>query len=659
MQIFFSFYQLKRKRKSNSRVSSQFQSGVLIKVVDDDGAYGVADLCPWPELGDLTLQLELDQKGPLFHRAMELAQIDLQARKTQKRLISSAAIKNHILVTDFENFVFPVQPAILKIKGTKNFRKLAEWINHHFHHALSLRLDFNSCLHADEFGEFISLLSESALKKIEIVEDPCPFDFEKWTEFQKKIPLAIDFEKGSWPHKVVKPVRQEVPNDALYLTSSMDHPVGVAHGIVFAQCFPQKTHGFLTLDMYEKNKYSQSFTQVHDQLTFQSDWSGIGFSLLLEKENWIPDLNWENHSKSIILYNPQASIDEIKNIFSVKKEFLINHPTDYILVPSSGSTQGPGDLKIFSFHKESILNSAERVVRHFNLAEDMNWGCVLPLYHVGGLGILARSYIAKSKVFYSAWTEFSVDWIVDNRIQLLSLVPTQVFDIVQCRLQAPADLKYVFIGGASLDSKIEDSARELGWPLVLTYGMTETASMIAAKNSQGNFEPFSGVKLIEKDGRNFIKTDSLAFSQINFKQGLISEIIFSENQFGIELPDLIEKKTEDSFAVLGRIDDQVKINGELVNLSRFKDLFPAELSEALVVVAVADQRKGRSLVLLGERVPLFKLRQTAERINQTVKKFERISFIVTLDMFPRTVLNKIKLVELKNQIELSQAYEKL
>lgn len=655
MQIFFSFYQLKRKQKSNSQTHSLFQKGALIKVVDDDGYFGVADLCPWPELGDLTLEQEISEQGVLFQRTLDLARDDLLARRQKKILVSNISIKNHILVTDFENFIFQEPNYIYKIKGTKDFKKLAGWLNENVSLFQLLRLDFNSCLSENNFREFLKELHLAVIKKIEVIEDPFPFNLDAWNELRKAVPLAIDFEKGRWPVQISKPVRQNPEPQPLYLTSNMDHPVGLAHGLRFAQMYPDKTHGFLTLDIYEKNLYAKDFQQSKNEISYHADGFGIGFTSLLNKENWVPEIKWSMPSETIILFNPQAHPEEIRSLFKIKNNFAKNHPNDHLLISSSGSTQKPGDLKVFAFHKSSLLNSAERIVKYFNLTSSMNWGCVLPLFHVGGLGVLARAHLAQAKIFYLSWAEWSVEWLVENNIQLLSLVPTQVFDIVNQKLQAPDHLRHVFVGGAALDPQIEMAARTLGWPLELTYGMTETASMIALKTPSGHFKTFPGVEIFERSGHFYVQCNSKAVAQITLTDEIISQEVISD----VELPDLIEMKDDGHFIILGRRDDQIKINGELVNLGRIRSMLPSEFGPFLDVVATPDDRKGYNLVLVGEKIAAAQLRQIAQELNLNMKKFEKIDFIVTLKQFPRSALHKILKIELINMVKASGTYEKL
>ena len=349
--------------------------------------------------------------------------------------------------------------------------------------------------------------------KIECIKDPFPFDKNRWKA--SPLILACDFEKApGWPYRVQKPVRTLVDQDSLYLTSAMDHPIGIAHGLIEAQKYPEKTHGFMTLDQYQDSPFLKYFNIQKDKMSFDSDGFGIGFETELNNLVWEPLIDYREQSENHILYSPFLSDAEKNKLEKLKTYFDTNtSPRGYFLISSSGSsTSGRDSLKVYAILKSNFMNSAQKVNEKFNLATDMAWGSVLPSYHVGGMSVLARAYLTKAQVYFSSWKSFSYDWLVKNHIQLLSLVPTQLFDLVQNKMKCPPQMKYVFVGGAHLSSELEKSVRDLGWPLVITFGMTETSSMIAERLPQEKgYRPFSGVQAGQTtEGRLKIKCNSLA-----------------------------------------------------------------------------------------------------------------------------------------------------
>jgi hypothetical protein len=297
MQLAYSPYSLIKKSKLNAKDTGLIQNGALIKVIED-GAWGVADLCPKPELGDLSLETQIKEKDFLFLRALELAREDLLARKNQKSLLQNKFVKNNYLITNYRTEELNKADYFnntIKIKADADTLSLALKLNT-LHEDIRVRLDFNSCLSADQFELFLSFLNEKALATIEYIEDPNPMS-EQWKNWNNKVALAFDFQRAKYnsefaKYQIIKPSRERLSSNSenVVLTSAMDHPVGVAHGLRLAQSHAKKDSGFLTLSVFEDIGFNQYFEQKNNYLNF-SDFAlndfGIGMTEELNKLNWI------------------------------------------------------------------------------------------------------------------------------------------------------------------------------------------------------------------------------------------------------------------------------------------------------------------------------------------------------------------------------------
>lgn len=296
MKLAYSPYSLRKKQKLNAADSGAVQTGALIKVIDGD-FWGVADLCPKPELGDATLDEEIKSKGILFLRAMELALEDMLARKNQKSLLLNKFVKNNFLCTNIDNFNLNKADYLnntVKIKVDSDIMSLSHKLNH-IHEDVKVRLDFNSSLDERQYELFLSFLNEKAKAAIQYIEDPTVIS-SKWLEWNKVIPLAFDFQDSEYSselarYKIIKPSRQRVSGDMnfIVLTSAMDHPVGVAHALRIAQSESVNDSGFLTLDLFEDVGFNRYFDQRNNYLNFSAlalnDY-GIGMSEQLNKLEW-------------------------------------------------------------------------------------------------------------------------------------------------------------------------------------------------------------------------------------------------------------------------------------------------------------------------------------------------------------------------------------
>lgn len=358
-----------------------------------------------------------------------------------------------------------------------------------------------------------------------------------------------------------------------------------------------------------------------------------------------------------LLTNPRSTPQEKSDQFDLKLEFEKHYGNkNYFLVPSSGSSKGADEsVKLIALHHDAVMNSARRVVSQFNLTSQMAWGCVLPLFHVAGLGIYARAFVARAPVHQAVWDPRTLtSWISEKNIQLLSLVPAQVFDLVKYKISAPKNLKYVFVGGANLDPGLKEQFLALSWPLIETYGMTETASMIAL-GPANNMRLLTDIEVGLTEGQLKIKCNSLMTCSL---QKINEEIVFNKIEDGwYQTEDLAELSTQGQNSVLkllGRSTDFIKINAEGVSLNQLRHLLASDARVALM--ALPNERRGFDIVLAHENVE--NIVNIVAEFNTQVKPFEMIQKIYSVDQIPKTDLQKIMYKKLEEMIK-DLPYEKI
>ena len=130
-----------------------------------------------------------------------------------------------------------------------------------------------------------------------------------------------------------------------------------------------------------------------------------------------------------------------------------------------------------------MLASAAAVNRRLEAVEGDVWFRVLPAFHVGGLGIHARAFLSGARVEVGSWDPGR--FAASDAMTLASLVPAQVSDLVERRLPPPRHLRAVVVGGGALSDELYRAARDLGWPVLPSYGMTECCSQIATASRAG------------------------------------------------------------------------------------------------------------------------------------------------------------------------------
>ncbi len=275
---------------------------------------------------------------------------------------------------------------------------------------------------------------------------------------------------------------------------------------------------------------------------------------------------------------------------------------DHFVLLSSGTG---GTLKGYALSKQALLANARATNEHFELTQNDVWGLSLPVYHVGGLSVLARAHLLKNKVVtVLKWNpEFWIKEISD--VTITSIVPTQLYDLVRLNLKAPTNLRYLIVGGDFLSTKLKNKALEMGWPVIRTFGMSEVCSQLASAKTPESDDlslfPIHSVKTNE-DGQLFVKSESLFTLQFTLgsemKVTLASELSidgYYKTSDKVQLTDTTIKH-------LGRTGDEVKIAGHLVGLNNLRDTLEAyslknSLFGEIEFSIEGDERKGKKLVL--------------------------------------------------------------
>lgn len=324
----------------------------------------------------------------------------------------------------------------------------------------------------------------------------------------------------------------------------------------------------------------------------------------------------------------------------------------HVLFETSGSSATP---KWIALSKSALLASAAAVNRHLEVTQESRWGLALPLRHVGGFGVAARAYEAGCRFVRFDWrwdAAAFASWLAENEITHTSLVPTQVHDLVQARVHARSSLRAVVVGGGHLDVETGRAARELGWPLLASYGMTEAASQIATQDLSALEHPYQPAPLpllpiwqteLSPEGRLRIAGPAL-----------FSGMLKHDSERWVFKPrDSEWHQTEDRASIedgfltpLGRADSLVKVLGELVDPEAIERELSALSGGALspgsfVVVAVPDLRTEHRLVpVLDANADADVIRDALSAHAKQAPGFRRLGPLVALDPLPRSPLGK-------------------
>ncbi len=332
-----------------------------------------------------------------------------------------------------------------------------------------------------------------------------------------------------------------------------------------------------------------------------------------------------------------------------------------VIFKTSGSTGAP---KWVVHEKLAMLVSAQAVNAWLGVSVESKWGLALPIDHVGGFAILARVFQAGCELaeLDEKWdTEKFHRWISDENVTHVSLVPTQVHDLVAASLQAPEKLRVVVVGGGQLPETLGQAARDLGWPVLASYGMTEAGSQIATQSMNDLSKPFSESALeilpiwkVESDADDRLKISG---------EALFCGYLFQE-EIGLKFEPLRSKSfltndrgvvSGDHLKPLGRMDALVKVLGVLVDIEaverRFLEVAAGRVApDKFAVIALPDLRNEHVLVAVFEgEIPAGCI----EDYEKSAPSLERINQVFQVEKFPRSSLGKLRRGELREMIATS------
>jgi O-succinylbenzoic acid--CoA ligase len=320
-----------------------------------------------------------------------------------------------------------------------------------------------------------------------------------------------------------------------------------------------------------------------------------------------------------------------------------------------------GRRKWVALTKNAMLVSARAVNAHFAVTTADRWLLALPLWHVGGFGILARAFAVDVPVetMSGRWDAKAFAFKAEETgATLTSLVPTQVFDLVSAGIAAPKSLRVVLVGGGALSQQVRQAALRLGWPVRTTYGMTETASQVASEVAEGGrmevlpiWEPETNA-----EGVLTIRGPALAKGYASHEG---SEWRWEpiESEKGLRTRDRVELAREGGRCFLrftGRESGIIKILGELVALGPIQERLEALrlglqiIAGDAVVCDLPDARAGSRLVLAVSGMPAADAARLREALNLHLRAFEQIQTVVELAQIPRGDLGKVQLEELRS-----------
>lgn len=194
-----------------------------------------------------------------------------------------------------------------------------------------------------------------------------------------------------------------------------------------------------------------------------------------------------------LLLHPRLTVSERESVVqAATRAGTAMHADAATVIYTSGTTGHPRGAVLT---RSALIASARASAANLGWRDDDCWLLSMPIARVGGLSIITRCLSARRAV--ALVPRFDVElmpsWIEQQRVTLVSVVPTMLSLTLDRHpaWTAPPFLRAVLLGGAMASASLLRRAAERGLPIVITYGLTETCSQVAATPYAARHDPAS------------------------------------------------------------------------------------------------------------------------------------------------------------------------
>ncbi len=266
------------------------------------------------------------------------------------------------------------------------------------------------------------------------------------------------------------------------------------------------------------------------------------------------------------------------------------HHNATTILHTSGSSDEP---KAVVHSLENHLFSAERAISKLHLRSTDRWLLRLPLWHVSGMSIVFRCLVSGAEIIIPDPQISLFEALSSQQITHVSIVGAQLIQLLD--KSPPLSLRAVIVGGGPTPPHHIAKALDQGWPILTTYGMTETSSMITL--SDHTFPIGSSGRLLEGNELKFTDDGEILLRSPAVCSGYLHEL---------ELQSVTDEDGWLHSGDIGYMDE----SGELYIMSRKDNMFisggenisPEEIENVLlkyngveeaIVVPIPDAKFGQ------------------------------------------------------------------
>jgi O-succinylbenzoic acid--CoA ligase len=228
-------------------------------------------------------------------------------------------------------------------------------------------------------------------------------------------------------------------------------------------------------------------------------------------------------------------------------------------------------------------------------------------------------------------------FLQDEIFDFGAMVPNQVFKLLEqpSGKEKLENIRILLVGGSAISSAMEAQISQLSNRVVLTYGMTETASHIAIRE-------FSGARKSE-----FYRC--LPGISVSLNESGCLQIHLPELEKPLQTNDLAEPESGSCFKITGRADSVIMSGGIKYSPEAIEKKLEGLFNQRFLISSVPDEKLGEKLVLVIEGEP-FDTKITEQRLALLLTPYQQMKTICFIEQFPETNTGKVLRSEIKTII---------
>jgi len=410
---------------------------------------------------------------------------------------------------------------------------------------------------------------------------------------------------------------------------------------------------------------------------FRSGVTLMPLNLRLNQSAWMSQME-KAHGRVVIVDAGYGALTFLSGVRSVRIDDIVSaeipprsHPptaaysldAEALIIFSSGSA---GPSRGVRLTWRNLYASALGTASVIACDESDCWLAVLPFYHVGGILIPFRTALAGCNALIM--DRFDPQAIIAaaaaGRLGYLSVVPTMLTEVISA--DASNDLRHVkgiILGGAACPKRLRDEITARRLPVLTTYGMTETTSMVTLLppadgpdklHTAGKALPYRELDIVDalgepvppgQPGRIMVRGEAVFSRYLDIPQSPLTQ----DGWFDTGDDGLLDD--EGYLTVIGRADSVIMSGGEKIDLNEIeRSINMLDGVSGVVVMGIPDVKWGtRPVAFVELSDPQVTTRAFKEALAPRLPKIMIPDHIVIVDRLPLTGTGKYDRQSLRSQ----------